>query len=1097
MKSICIVACAVMGSAWALGGEWPKGLDPQTVGTRVVRQFLSTEPDSYAARGFTAGNYGGGKVVVYSVVSLWVNALEFARRTGNGELEQECVAKFHPFLPGGAKADRVSKPRHVDFNVFGAVPLEVAILTGDGEARAMGLRYADDQWAPPRADDLAAFPKWLVGNYQEPPRQRQYLRDGYSGQTRLWIDDMYMINLLQTQAYRVTADRTYIDRAAKEMVLYLDKLQLESGLFNHAVDVPYRWGRGNGWMAAGMPMILQYLKPGDAHYDRILAGYRKMMAKLLETQRANGLWGQLVDDPSSWDETSGSLMFAYGFLMGSRHGWLDAATYGPAARKAYLAVVTRLDADANVPDVCCGTGARNDRQYYFDRERINGDPHGQAPLLWCVNELLASSSLQPGGVPGVYETPPPGFRFVWQKPPLPLEERRRRVAAVAPDELRLEPTFCSCSVVWGGPCNPGELVVEYRPEGGVWKQGSRPVWFGACGNWRSSILNLAEDTVHEMRLTANGKTVATGSFRTWKGDVPVARTIAVDPAKVKYPIVISEKGTPEGWIRYTAKSPVGGTNLFNSVFLVKDAAYVLLDDMEIVGGGAMGDCAVTVRDSRGVRVRNCEIHTFGRTGRTEFSAEAGGKLRCEAAPGKKARLLNWDAGIMLESGSEEVVVERCYIHDPRASANSWYYSHPAGPEGIMAVRRGRSTVIRYNDIVGSDGHWWNDAIESGDNFSPDGGLNRDADVYGNFAIFANDDIIELDGGQQNVRCFGNRFETAVSAVSIQGCATSPVYLYDNLLGPCGDRFGLRNDTIKTSGMDAHWYAPYACLSGNVIVSAKPLQPHLGPTTRFDLRPDNRYVDRPSAEDSARYPVRDLPFALDRGRIDGIRVSGTASAPASVTVVATARRAQPFRIRRNFDADWFDVAPREGALKPGKTVFTVTFRPEKMVGRRLWRAAFLVRTPEGLSRAVSVEAERTDYEPPRRPVPAGRNAAYCDRRVTVGPDGKTDGPLEFAVDVAESGPQWAFLRVRRLGEGTPKVRLSVDGREPAKSELRAAPSAYGLWHLLQLRDESGKTARTAPVDLKSGHHVFRLQPAAGAPFEIMGFVLTNRPESFEP
>ena len=369
--------------------SWPDGADPKTVGGRVIAQFLSTEPEAYAAKGFDAGYpYGGGSYVCYSVASLWVNALEYSEIIGDAALQADLVNKFRPFLPDGEKRDKVSKTRHVDFNVFGAVPLEVAFLVHDKTAREMGLRLADDQWEPPRADDLAHFSKGLACHYVEPTRQLAYLKEGYSGQTRLWIDDMYMINLLQTQAYRVTKNRKYVDRAAKEMVLYLDRLQLGNGLFNHAADVAYRWGRGNGWMAAGMPMILQYLEPGDEHYDRILAGYRKMMETLLRNQRPSGLWGQLVDVPESWDETSGSLMFAYGFVMGCKHGWLDAAAYAPAARKAYLAVATRLDAYGNVPDVCCGTGAENSRQYYFDRKKINGDPHGQAPLLWCVNALL-------------------------------------------------------------------------------------------------------------------------------------------------------------------------------------------------------------------------------------------------------------------------------------------------------------------------------------------------------------------------------------------------------------------------------------------------------------------------------------------------------------------------------------------------------------------------------------------------------------------------------------------------------------------------------------------------------------------------------------
>jgi rhamnogalacturonyl hydrolase YesR len=114
-----------------------------------------------------------------------------------------------------------------------------------------------------------------------------------------------------------------------------------------------------------------------------------MMEKLLELQRDDGMWGQLIDDPGSWGETSGTAMFAFAFIKGVKNGWLDAAKYAPAARKAYLAVCATMDELGNVAGVCIGTGAKNDRQYYYDRRKINGDPHGQAPLLWCVNELIS------------------------------------------------------------------------------------------------------------------------------------------------------------------------------------------------------------------------------------------------------------------------------------------------------------------------------------------------------------------------------------------------------------------------------------------------------------------------------------------------------------------------------------------------------------------------------------------------------------------------------------------------------------------------------------------------------------------------------------
>ena len=382
------------GASWSLAGEittpeaWHKEvrryrsalIDPVAVSRRITEQFLTTSPDSYKPFG-VAFSYGKGKQIFYAVASLWVNALENARAFGEKDLEDRLVKAFEPYL--NEKAGLLRGVKHVDMNVVGAVPLAIARLTGDARAKEHGLRLADFQWQEPKADDDTYAP---YGTFEE---RVSWWKQGYSDETRLWIDDMYMINLLQTQAYRLTGDRKYVDRAAKEMCLYLEKLQLENGLFYHASDVPFVWGRGAGWMAAGMPLVLACLDKDHPHYAQILAGYRKMMAALLKYQRADGLWGQLVNEPDSWGETSGSAMFAYGLAAGVRHGWLDRAEARSAVDRAWRALCARMDAHANVAGVCVGTNKKNDHQYYLDRPRFNGDPHGQAPMLWLAGELVA------------------------------------------------------------------------------------------------------------------------------------------------------------------------------------------------------------------------------------------------------------------------------------------------------------------------------------------------------------------------------------------------------------------------------------------------------------------------------------------------------------------------------------------------------------------------------------------------------------------------------------------------------------------------------------------------------------------------------------
>jgi rhamnogalacturonyl hydrolase YesR len=212
--------------------------------------------------------------------------------------------------------------------------------------------------------------------------------DGITAEARYWIDDMFMITALQVQAFRATGDAMYLDRAAITMSAYLGKLQQPNGLFYHGMDAPFYWSRGNGWVAAGMTELLRSLPTNDPQRARIMDGYRKMMAALLKFQGDDGLWRQLIDHPEAWPETSGTGMFAFAMVTGVKNGWLDGKTYGPAARKAWLGLVSHLDKKANVDEVCEGTGNGDSVKYYLNRARKTGDLHGQAPVLWTAAALL-------------------------------------------------------------------------------------------------------------------------------------------------------------------------------------------------------------------------------------------------------------------------------------------------------------------------------------------------------------------------------------------------------------------------------------------------------------------------------------------------------------------------------------------------------------------------------------------------------------------------------------------------------------------------------------------------------------------------------------
>ena len=357
-KGIVVTSVVTLWMGWATMlaaqdanfSSWPAGTSPQEVGKKVAEHFV-TSPHQYTA------------TIHYSEVCAWYGALTFATLTHDDALRAELIKKFEPLLPGGAEAARIPTRHHVDDSIFGVVPLEIGLETKDPKYLSDGTMWADRQWENPQPDGLSA-------------------------ETRYWIDDMYMLTILQLEAYRATGDKKYLDRDAKEMVSYLDKLQQPNGLFFHAPDVKFYWGRGDGWVAAGMAEMLRTLPADHPQRARILKGYRLMMAGLLKYQGKDGMWRQLIDRDDAWPESSSSAMFSFAMITGVKNGWLDAKSYGPAARKSWIAVAGYIDQNNDITQVCEGTGKKDDLQYYYERKRRTGDFHGQAPVLWAASALL-------------------------------------------------------------------------------------------------------------------------------------------------------------------------------------------------------------------------------------------------------------------------------------------------------------------------------------------------------------------------------------------------------------------------------------------------------------------------------------------------------------------------------------------------------------------------------------------------------------------------------------------------------------------------------------------------------------------------------------
>ena len=325
---------------------------PEFVGELLASNLLAREYMFY-----------GDEALHYAEAAAAVGALRFSAVTGNTGLQQGLMRRYQVLLDDDSAL--ISRRPHVDMNVIGILPLQIAVLSGDPAYLRQGLSFADSQWDQP-------------------------LENGLTRQTRWWIDDLYMVGMLQMQAFRATGNDIYADRAARQLAAYLPPLQRDNGLFYHSPDAPVFWGRGNGWVAVAMAEVLASLPSQHALREQLLQHYLRMMRGLLRYQADSGMWRQVIDLEPSWAESSATAMFAYAMIVGVQNDLLPADPYQGAVDRAWAALLTRVDANGNLDAVCIGTGKSNDPAYYLARPTVAGDLHGQAPLLWLAIALLDS-----------------------------------------------------------------------------------------------------------------------------------------------------------------------------------------------------------------------------------------------------------------------------------------------------------------------------------------------------------------------------------------------------------------------------------------------------------------------------------------------------------------------------------------------------------------------------------------------------------------------------------------------------------------------------------------------------------------------------------
>lgn len=374
--------------------------------------------------------------------------------------------------------------------------------------------------------------------------------------------------------------------------------------------------------------------------------------------------------------------------------------------------------------------------------------------------------------------------------------------------LTAYPTFESCGIYLPFSDIADECRIFFKKGSeSNWNTGYPAVFDNEAKEFRGSIVHLSENTSYNVKAEVYNQgikqyTTNEVEFTTWNSNVPVGTThdiseYLIGSGNTAYYLINNVQGSANAWVKITS-SAILNMPLCTAAHAIQitNSKYVIFEGITLIGGGMDGisienansSSNITVSD---IRIVNCNISKWGRPSTTTTS-------KGEYVDNSNA-VIDYDGGVRIYK-AKNIVVERCYIHDSKSKSNAWYdviqegpyagntYSniHPKGPTGIFVNAANGGIVIRYNDVIGSQSHRFNDVIETSQNGDVVGGFTKDGDIYGNMLALGRDDGIELDGGQCNVRMYNNRVEQTYSGISTAPNRKGPSYIFNNIIWNLGD-----------------------------------------------------------------------------------------------------------------------------------------------------------------------------------------------------------------------------------------------------------------------------------------------------------------------
>jgi unsaturated rhamnogalacturonyl hydrolase len=210
----------------------------------------------------------------------------------------------------------------------------------------------------------------------------------------LWDDTLYMVALFLASYGQASGRKELVDEAARQFLVHARYLSdPETGLWFHGWTfngrhnfARARWARGNAWITAGILDLFDLAELPTSVRDFLLGVLTAQVNALLPLQAESGAWRTLLDDPTSYEETSATAGIGYGLLKAYRLGYGD-ESWKTAGLRAVEFVLRNIDANGTVLNVSYGTRMGHDLQFYKDIP-IQPTGYGQALSILCLSEAL-------------------------------------------------------------------------------------------------------------------------------------------------------------------------------------------------------------------------------------------------------------------------------------------------------------------------------------------------------------------------------------------------------------------------------------------------------------------------------------------------------------------------------------------------------------------------------------------------------------------------------------------------------------------------------------------------------------------------------------